>query len=299
MRFVVVGAGAVGCYYGGLLARAGHRVTLVGRARHVLAMRQHGLTFESGGTVSQVGVDASEHPEASRDADCVLVCVKSPDTAGVAAQLAHRVRTDCVVLSLQNGVDNAERLRAAMQAEVIPVAVYMAAEMAGDGHVLHHGRDELVLGKSPSAASIAAVFTAAGSNASVADNIRQLQWTKLTLNCAYNALAALTQSPCGPLVAQPGMWDVVRDIYRECVAVAGADGVPLPAETWNVIAEVPTTVPDQLPSTAQDIARGRATEIDHLNGYVVARGCALGVATPVNRLLQVLVKQLERAPRPA
>ncbi len=104
---------------------------------------------------------------------------------------------------------------------------------------------------------------------------------------------ALTQEPCGPLVLQSGMWQVLRDIVDECAAVARLDGVSLPADLWDTIAAVPSRLPEQLPSTAQDLARGRRTEIDHLNGYIVRRAEALGMRVPVNRVLYLLVKQRE------
>jgi 2-dehydropantoate 2-reductase len=118
---------------------------------------------------------------------------------------------------------------------------------------------------------------------------------KLIINCVYNALSALTQQPYGWLVAQQGVPAVMQDIAAECKAVALADGVQLPASVDEAVAAIARTMPRQLSSTAQDLARGKPTEIDHLNGYVVRRGQALGIATPINRLLQVLV-QLKQIP---
>ncbi len=111
----------------------------------------------------------------------------------------------------------------------------------------------------------------------------------------YNALSALTQQSYGWLIAQQGVPAVMQDIAAECKAVALADGVLLSASVDEAVAAIARTMPRQLSSTAQDLARGRTTEIDHLNGYVVRRGQALGIATPINRLLQVLV-QLKQMP---
>ena len=129
----------------------------------------------------------------------------------------------------------------------------------------------------------------------VSDGVLAALWQKLIINCVYNALSALTQQPYGWLVAQQGVPAVMQDIAAECKAVALADGVQLPTSVDESVAAIARTMPRQLSSTAQDLARSKPTEIDHLNGYVVRRGQALGIATPINRLLQVLV-QLKQMP---
>src|SRR5437879_1605905 len=142
----VMGAGAVGCYYGGMLARAGHEVTLIGRPLHVEAVRGAGLRVQAQAFDERVRVEASAEAAAVSGAKLVLVCVKSPDTAAAARAMAPHLDGDARVLSLQNGVDNAERLREGLAQEVIAAVVYVATEMAGPGHVRHHGRGELVIG---------------------------------------------------------------------------------------------------------------------------------------------------------
>ena len=151
MKTAVMGAGAVGCYYGGMLARAGHEVILIGRQQHVEAARRDGLFLDTKVFQAHVPVQADTAVSAMQGAKLVLCCVKSTDTESAATDMAPYLEPDAVVLSLQNGVDNAERLQAALGHEVIPTVVYVATEMAGPGHVKHHGRGELVIG--PSAAS--------------------------------------------------------------------------------------------------------------------------------------------------
>jgi 2-dehydropantoate 2-reductase len=123
--------------------------------------------------------------------------------------------------------------------------------------------------------------------------VRGALWAKLILNCAYNALSAITQLPYGRLVKGAGIAAVMRDVVDECVAVAQADGVTIPGDVDAAIRKIAETVPGQYSSTAQDLARGKRTEIDHLNGLIVRRGEALGVATPANRLLYAIVKLIE------
>src|SRR5688572_19957937 len=151
MRIAVMGAGAVGCYYGGMLARAGHSVVLVGRAQHVEAVRRDGLLLDTQSFQARVPLEASTEVDAVRDARLVLFCVKSTDTESAAAAMRPHLAPDALVLTLQNGVDNAERLQAALRQQVAATVVYVATEMAGPGHVKHHGRGELVI--APSAGS--------------------------------------------------------------------------------------------------------------------------------------------------
>jgi 2-dehydropantoate 2-reductase len=292
-RIAVMGAGAVGCYYGGMLARAGHDVTLIGRAQHVEAVRRGGLRVETKAFDERVGMKASEEASGVRGAKLVLFSVKSPDTERAGAALAPHLDPDAVVLSLQNGVDNAERLAATLGREVISAVVYVATEMAGPGHVRHHGRGELVIGPSASSAVIAAAFGAAGVPVEVSDNVIGALWAKLIVNCAYNALSAITQLPYGRLVQADGVPTVMGDVVHECLAVARATGVDVPGDMHQAVPRIAQSMPGQLSSTAQDLARGKPTEIDHLNGLVVRKGEALGVPTPANRILLALVKLLE------
>jgi 2-dehydropantoate 2-reductase len=293
MHIGVMGAGAVGCYYGGMLARAGHTVSLIGRPQHVDAMRRHGLLLDTTSFRVHVPVQASTDADALGEAALVLVCVKSTDTEAAAQQMRPRLSPAATVLSLQNGVDNAERLQSLLQREVGPAVVYVAAEMAGPGHVRHHGRGELVIGPSAQADALAGLFTAAGVPVRVSANVVGELWEKLVLNCAFNAISAISQQPYGRLWTAPGVQAVMRDVVQECLAVAAGCGVVVPGDAWQAVERIAATMAAQLSSTAQDLARGKRSEIDHLNGYVVRQGERLGIATPVNRSLHTLVKLLE------
>lgn len=293
MKIAVMGAGAVGCYYGGMLAKAGHEVCLIGRPTHVEAVRRDGLLLDTKDFKQHVRLDASTDASAVAGASLVLFCVKSTDTEASGAAIAPHLAADATVLSLQNGVDNAERLQRQLTQPVVPTVVYVATEMAGPGHVKHHGRGELVIGPSANTPQIVETFTAAGVPMQVSDNVAGALWAKLILNCAYNAMSAITQIPYGPLVEGAGVWDVMRDVVDECLAVARTTGVTLPGDPWLGVERIAATMPSQFSSTAQDIARGKRSEIDHLNGFIVRRGEAVGVPTPVNRVLHTLVKLVE------
>ena len=298
MKIAVMGAGAVGCYYGALLAAGGHALTMIGRVQHVQAMQRDGLRLSTAdGTEFVVPVQASTETAAVQGAELVLVCVKSTDTDAAAAAMAPYLAPDAVLLSLQNGVDNAERLQTALGRPVLPAVVYVATEMAGPGHVQHHGRGELVIGPSPDSERIAELLRAAGVPVEVSDHAMAALWTKLILNCAYNAFSALTGLPYGQLVQVTGLLPALREVVDECLRVAHAAGVTTLEDevVWQAVLRIAQTMPGQRSSTAQDLSRHKPTEIDHLNGFVVRTGERLGVPTPANRVLWVAVKGRETA----
>jgi 2-dehydropantoate 2-reductase len=165
--------------------------------------------------------------------------------------------------------------------------------MPAPGHVRHHGRGELVIGPSPSSAKIADRFRHAGIPTDVSDNVIGVLWAKLIVNCAYNALSAIPQLPYGRLMEVDGVRDVMRDIVAECLAVAERSNVKVPGDVLSTVLGLASSMPCQFSSTAQDLARGKRSEIDHLNGYVVRTAAKLGIATPANRLLAVMVKLME------
>lgn len=299
LQVAVMGAGAVGCYFGGMLARAGHRVVLIARPQHVEAISREGLRMETRGFDERVRLAATADPAAVRGADAVLFCVKSTDTESAGAQLRTQLAPGALVLCLQNGVDNAERLRAVLpQHRIAATVVYVATEMAGPGHLRHHGRGELVIEPVPGSEALAQAFIAAGVPTELSANVRGALWLKLVLNCAYNAISAIAQKPYGECVRAEGIRDLMGDVVEECLAVAQAEGVELPGDPRAAVAQLVGSIPTQFSSTAQDLARGKRSEIDYLNGLIVRRGQALGIATPANRALWALVKLLEQ-PREA
>ena len=293
LRIAVMGAGAVGCYYGGMLARAGHRVTLVARPAHVAAVRANGLRMETTTFDERVGLAADSDPAAVAGAQLVLFCVKSTDTASAADSIAPHLAPDALLLTLQNGVDNDIRLRERLPQDVLASVVYVACAMAGPGHVRHHGRGELVIGASPRAGALALALVEAGVPTTVSDNVRGALWAKLILNCAYNALSAITRLPYGELVRQAGMVGVIDGLVAECRAVALAEGIVVPGDLDAAVRAIAQTMAGQHSSTAQDLMRGKRTEIDHLNGYVAQRAAVLGVPAPLNEAMLALVKSLE------
>jgi 2-dehydropantoate 2-reductase len=293
MKIAVMGAGAVGCYYGGMLARAGHDVVLIGRPQHVDAICRRGLILDTQSFHEYIPISASTEATAVAGMEVVLCCVKSNDTEAAAQAMKPHLGHETLVLSLQNGVDNAARLQALLPQQVAPAAVYVATEMAGVGHVRHHGRGELILGPDVLTAAQLGKFGQAGIPVRISDNVAGALWAKLILNCAYNAISALTQIPYGMIWQSAGVEECMRDIVGECLAVARAEGVAVPDDVWEAVVLIAKTMPGQLSSTAQDLSRCKLSEIDHLNGYIVSRGEAHAISVSANRLLHTLVKLQE------
>jgi 2-dehydropantoate 2-reductase len=301
----VVGAGAVGSFYGAMLARTGQRVVLIGRAPHVQAIERDGLQLDMAGRTETIRVAASVELAAARDADLVLFCVKSTDTEVVARELAPLLQPGATVLSLQNGVENAPILSHHLRQTVVPAVVYVATAVAGPGKVKHFGRGDLVIGAlKPEPARDPAVgrllqelvelFAGAGISVTISNDVMAELWSKLMVNCAYNAISALAQAQYAKLAAQPEVREVQRAIVQEVVALAQAEGVMLQlGPSLQAMEQIAVAMPGQLSSTAQDMARRKPSEIDHLNGFVARRGRELGVATPVNQALHALVKLAE------
>ena len=300
-----MGAGAVGCYYGGMLARAGASVTLIGRAEHVDAIAAHGLKFDSLAFQETIKLTASTRTDAIADAELILFCVKSTDTTAVARDIAPLVQSTALILALQNGVDNPAAIAHEVAGPVIPAVVYVACNMGGPGHVRHTGRGDLVIGAMRGAvptptidqvAELAATLERAGVPCRVSANVEGELWGKLLINCTYNAISALGKARYKRLVALEDTRALMRAVVREVLAVAKGSGVTMPDGDWTDIAlGLADSMPEATSSTAQDLSRGKRTEIDHLNGYLARRGAALGIDTPVNRTLHALVKLAEDA----
>lgn len=295
MRIAVMGAGAVGGYFGARLHQAGHEVVLIGRAPMVAAVRADGLRLQAADFDGRLSLQASRDPAAVRGAELVLFCVKSGDTEAAGAAIAPHLAAGAAVLSLQNGVDNAPRLSRVLGREAIPAVVYVAAATQGPAHVVHHGRGELVIGPSAASDAIAAALSAGNVPTQVSDRVTEALWTKLVINCAYNALSALSQLPYGELVRGEGIVATMREVVDECRAVASAQGVALPQTLWDDVLSISRSMAGQRSSTAQDVARGKPSEIDYINGHVVREGERLGIAVPANRVLHALVRLHDRA----
>ena len=280
-------------------------MTLIGREAHMQAIEKNGLQLdlENSSSIEKIRLQTSTEASAVKDADLILFCVKSTDSESVAQTIAPHLSPHAVIVSLQNGVENASLITRHVKNAVIPAVVYVASEISAPGYVKHRGRGDLVIGATSSArlthphqslTDIADFFATAQVAVRISDNVMRELWSKLMVNCAFNAISGLSQLTYGKLAARDSIRSTQTDVVKEVIAVAKADGVVLSeSAALETVANLAVAMAGQKSSTAQDMARHRISEIDHLNGFIVRRGYARGIATPVNQALYALVKLVE------
>lgn len=303
MRVLVHGAGAVGSYFGALLARGGHDVALVARGAHLDALRQSGLRIErpdgplTAPTLRAVAGPAEGFPSAAPE--LVLVCVKSYDTDAAGRALAPVVAPDTIVLSLQNGIENEERLARALSLPPLLVGLTrIGVERTAPGVVQYTGRGEILFGEpdgttSPRARRLADALGAAAIPHQLRRDVLVVAWEKLAWNAGFNAVTTLVDQPVGPVMAHAATRGLVRRAMEETDAVATALGVAVRRGRLEaVLAESATEMPSFPTSMLQDRRRGGRLEHDALNGAVVRAAGRVGVAVPVNAVLLSLLSGL-------
>ncbi|MCL7417547.1 MAG: 2-dehydropantoate 2-reductase [Halalkalicoccus sp.] len=291
MRIVVFGAGSLGSLLGGLLARE-HRVTLVGRDPHVSVIRENGLRI-SGAIEARVSPNATI--DADLAADLVLVTVKSYDTVEAARTLS--TGEFGAALSLQNGIGNEERLARDLDAPVLAGTASYGAALERPGEVACTGVGRVVLGspeggESALAARVGEAFTRAGVEVTVAADMPRRLWEKCAVNAGINPVTALAGVENGAILAEPA-WPIASEAARETARVARENGVDLSEETaLDALRRVASATRENTSSMAQDLEKGRRTEIDAINGAVVEHAPS---AVPTNALLVGLVKTWENS----
>jgi 2-dehydropantoate 2-reductase len=324
LRYVVVGAGAVGSYVGGMLARAGRPVVLVGRGAHLGAVQRGGLHL--GGLVGPqcVRIEATDSPAAVARADVVLLCVKSQDTAAAAAEIAPHLPPHAVVVSLQNGVQNVAMLDASPvgRGRSVAGAVLFNAVFTEPGRALLTTRGPVILGAGddalhgPVIRALARDLAEAGLPTEVSPRIEGVLWSKLLINLG-NGLGALTGQSTAEALADPVFRRLCATLLDEGLAAVERGGValeslgaldprrlrrlltlPVPGIVRRAVARWLVRVhPEARSSTAQSLARGRPTEIDFLSGEIVRLAEAFGGDAPYNRAVRDLVLEAEVRPR--
>lgn len=295
MRIAVVGAGALGGFLGGLLARAEARVTFVARGRALASLQRHGVTCRPNrGDAFTLPVAVTADPHEVGPVDLVLLAVKMHDLDGAIETARPLVGPATAVLCVQNGIDAPGRVAAAFgEAAVIAGAIYLSATVEspgvyvqiGDPGFIHLG--ELHVGRTPRLESVAALFERGGLPAERHDDVWRPLWTKFMAICAFSGVTALTRLPLRQVLACPETRTLYRDVLDEVVTLAAAEGAPLPASAADEHMELLRQL-ERLPergSMAYDLLAGRRIEIDALNGAVVQRGKAAGLPTPCNRVI--------------
>jgi 2-dehydropantoate 2-reductase len=291
MRIVVVGAGGTGGYFGGLLARAGEDVTFIARGAQLKALRTRGLTLESrlAGTFT-IPVQATDDPSEIGPVDLILFCVKTYDVDAAAESIRPLIHPDTMLLSLQNGIGNEERIaQAAGHDSGIGAVAYIVstikapgvvAQTAGPGKIVF---GELDGGTSPRTERLHDMLQRAGIVAELHPNVHVVIWQKFLFICAFSGVTAVTRVPIGTILADPVTQDLFRGTSEEVEAVARAGGIDLPADcVEQAMTHAASVEPWGSSSLYRDLVGGQRLELESLNGEVVRRGSEHGVETPLN-----------------
>jgi len=283
-----MGSGGVGGYFGAKLQRAGEKVTLVARGPHLDAIKRAGLAIRSaseGDTVVKPGV--VERLEGVDRADAVLFCVKSFDTDDAAARLWSVLGPDTPVLSLQNGVDNEDKIDAKLGAgRAMGGVAQVFATIESPGVIRHHAAGRIIFGEldgriSDRAERLRDAFARAEVPVELSRTIRRALWEKYLLICAVGGTTAVTRETIGAVRGTPATWQLFRRIVEEVAALARAAGVDLADDAVDQIMKFAETIPPaNRASLAQDVLQGRRLELEALHGHAARLGERLGVPTP-------------------
>jgi 2-dehydropantoate 2-reductase len=297
MKIVIVGAGAMGCLFAALLRRSGQDVVLVEKkADTVAAVERRGIILESSAGTQHVDVPIARDGGVFGQADCVVLCVKAFDTEGAARTAAACIGARTAVVTLQNGIGNAEVLTACFPLqEVLAGITAHGATLLGPGHVRHAGLGETAIAPlHPAAAGRAQELLTVFENAGIATRLgvdaQALLWSKLLVNIGINPLGAVLNASNGSILDSEHTRRIMHAAVREGVEVAAAKGICFDADDQIVRVEIVCRATrDNLCSMLQDIRAGRRTEIEYMNGAVVREAYAKGVSVPVNSMLAALV----------
>lgn len=314
MNFVVIGAGGVGCLYGAKLARAGEKVVLVDTdSVHVAAIEKNGLQMDGESDTFTVyptavsisaGAGAIAGPsEYEGTADVALICVNSYSTAGAAATARHWLKPDGYAVTLQNGLGNVEILQEILGSErVVGGITFHGSAAHSPGCASHTIAGKTLMGEldetaSPRLEALEKVLDKAGLGPVIEPNIMATIWGKFVHNCALNGICALTDLRPGYIRHVAELDDFQTLLIEEALALVNAEGFTLPEPDPLETIKAFCAQKFHQPSMMQHIAKGLETEIDSLNGYLVAESKKHGLAAPYNDALMRLVKGRQYQPK--
>ena len=301
MRILVYGAGAVGGFFGGLLAHAGEDVRFVARGAQREALQTSGLTIESRlrGTIVIPSVAVSDSAAAGGVVDLILVCVKTQQMAGILDDLAAAVGEQTVIVPLQNGVEADEHLAGRFpHATVLPAVVYVGATLDTPGTVSHVAAGTIGIGArlerdNAVLPAVRDLLAKTGQPIHISNDIQRERWHKLMWNAAFNSVSAITGRVPADLVSQPDTRALVLAIMNEVLAVGRACGVDLRQEDIDRHIAWTEGAAGLRTSTMVDRERGRPMESDGLVGVIVRKGRAAGVPTPCSAVVCALLNAID------
>lgn len=302
MRIAIIGVGAMGSVYAGLLADAGHDVWAVDVWKeHVDAIKMKGLRVEGASGDRTVKMNATADPAEVKDADLVIIATKADGVEAAAKSAKVMARPEAPILTIQNGLGSADKVAEIVGNERIMVGVVggFGASMKGPGHAHHNGWEFLRLGEmngglTPRLESVKKTWESGGFKVLTFDDIHKMVWEKLICNCTYSGTCALTNLRVGEVQASPSAWSVASTCATEAFHVARAKGIALdfddPVRYVKAFGE---KIPNARPSMLLDHLAGRRAEVDNINGAIPREGAKVGIATPVNSLVVALLKAKE------
>jgi 2-dehydropantoate 2-reductase len=304
VKIAVVGVGAMGSVYAGLLGDAGHEVWAIeSRPEQVEAIRERGLRVEGASGDRVVRVHATSDAREAGEADLVIIATKAMDVAAAAESAKPLVGDGTLVLSIQNGLGGPDVAAAILGDERVAVGVVggFGASIVEPGHVHHHGLELVRLGErrgpvTPRIHAIADVWRGASFNVRTYDDVEQLVWEKLICNVTFSGVCTVLGSTIGEVISDPDAWTVASRCGREAFDVARARGVALGFEDSTIyVRDFGLKIPGARPSMLLDLMAGRRTEVDFINGAIPRAARDVGVAAPFNEAITALVKVRENA----
>ncbi len=302
MKFAVFGAGGVGCFYGALLSRK-FEVTFIGRGKHLEAMKRKGLKLISE-KFGEINVKESDrvsftsNASEARDADVVLLCVKSYDTQEAALKLKTVLKEDSVVISVQNGIENEEILAKYLGKErVLGATAFVGSFVKEPGVVIHQAAGTLEIGELSAKTSdrvekIAEAMRSCGIDVRVSKNILYTLWKKLMWNVAFNPYSVITRSTVGQLLENPHTRKTLKRLMRECQKTARVYGVDIPDRVIESYLKSLPSLKDYKTSMLLDFERGKRLEIDGITGALLRKAEEKGLELPANECILGAVELL-------
>jgi len=306
MKIAVMGTGGTGGYFGGLLAKQGNDVTFIARGAHLAAIREKGLQVRSvHGDFTLAPAHATNVPAEIGTVDLVLFCTKTYDTETAATAIKPIVGSQTTVLSLQNGIDAAERIGAVVGTEhMLGGVAYVSSAVEAPGVIKQISQfrrivmGELNGGATTRVRAIHEVLLATGAAAEIAQNIRSVLWAKFVFICPASAVGSLTRLPMGGYREVPETRTIVAGLMQEVEAVAAAHGVPLAADVVDAsLRFMDQAAPHIKPSMQLDIEAGHRTEVESMIGVLGRKGREVGVPTPMADMVYGLLLPIELTAR--
>lgn len=293
MNIVVIGAGGVGGYFGGKLAKAGFEVTFIARGKHLEVIKNHGLHVKSILGDFHVYPNVMDKINDIKNPDLIILGVKSWQVTEVAEQLKTVINENTMILPLQNGADNADKLRTVLPSETVLAGLCKIVSKVEAPGIINHFtfEPEIVFGeydnsKTERVKQLKEVFNVAGFKNTLSDNIHLDIWKKFLFIGTISGIGAITRAVFGVMREHEDIRKIIFDAANEMVAIANAKGVALNSKDVDMIVKVIDSLDyDTTASMQRDVMEGKPSELENFNGYIVAQGRELGIETPTNAFI--------------